>query len=76
MEKQQLLRRASSGADRSCLPDEAQKSLAARRGDSAPHRIIDLRNRITAGGTAPPPGAPGLSRAAPPPDQKATGSKR
>jgi hypothetical protein len=75
MDKQQTLRGPSSGADRTCLPDEAQKSMAAQRGGGTPHRIIDLRNRITAGGTAPP-GAPGLSRAAPPQDPKATGSKR
>jgi hypothetical protein len=76
MEKQQTLRGTPSGADRSCLPGEAQKSMAAQRSDGAPHRIVDLRNRITASGAAPPPSASAGSRAAPDQGQEATGSKR
>ena len=64
MEKQQSLR--SSGVDQSSTPREAQKSLAAQPRREAPHRIVDLRNQITAGRAVRGTGAPALPSAPPP----------
>jgi hypothetical protein len=65
MDKQQTLRGDSSGAGRSRPPHEGAKSFAAQPRPDAPHRIVDRRNQITAGNTAPLPAAPRRDSQAP-----------
>lgn len=58
MEKQQTLRPDVAGAASSRADHQAQKSLAAQPRPGAPHRILELRNQITAGGARSAPSTP------------------
>jgi hypothetical protein len=74
MEKQQTLRGTASGAVPPCPAGGAPKSMAAQPRDGAPHRIVDLRNQITAGGSSPATTPPSGKTPAEPP--RPSGSKR
>jgi hypothetical protein len=56
MEKQQTLRRSRAGASSPCAGPQAQKSLATRPREGAPHRVLERRNQILA--RADPPSQP------------------
>jgi hypothetical protein len=55
MEKQQTLRGSHSGASSSRAAHQAQKSLATQPREGAPHRVLELRNKILARTEQPPP---------------------
>jgi hypothetical protein len=55
MDKQQTLRRNNAGASSAGAGNQAQKSLAARPREGAPHRVLELRNQILARAEQPPP---------------------
>jgi hypothetical protein len=61
MGRQQSLRGA--GADPPCTSKEGQKSLAAQPRREAPHRVVELRNRIISGRGGQRFGAPPLPKA-------------
>ena len=74
MEKQQTLRSTTSGTVPPCPAGAAQKSMAAQPHSGAPHRIVNLRNQITAGASSPPTTPPSAKSPAEP--SRAIGSKR